>query len=141
MSSSGTYRPPTLQTNESSTNTDTAPNPPDLLSDDPISMPGAPAPPPAGSPHSTTSGSPRQRYHAVSNESESSEDSNHVAASNARAANNAEEDTGMSLTELLYGTSSYHAIAKPGEFCFWLCGVVLGNCMAPSMRNVLKPMP
>ena len=125
MSSGGTYRPPTLQTNESNTNT--APNPPDLLSDSPIMPTGttAPAPPPAGSPHSTTSGSPRQRYHAVSNESESSEDSNHGAASNARAANNAEEDTGMSLTELLYGTSSYHAIAKPGEFCFWLCRIML----------------
>ena len=124
MSSGGTYRPPTLQTNESNANTA---NPPDLLSDNPIMPTGttAPAPPPAGSPHSTTSGSPRQRYHAVSNESESSEDSNHGAASNARAANNAEEDTGMSLTELLYGTSSYHAIAKPGEFCFWLCRIML----------------
>lgn len=125
MSSSGTYRPPTLQTNESSTNaTNTAPNPPDLLSDDPIGMPGAPAPPPAGSPHSAASGSPRQRYHAVSNESESSEDSDRGAAATARAAttNDGEEDTGMSLTELLYGTSSYHAIAKPGEF---FCGGVV----------------
>ena len=127
MSSSGTYRPPTLQTNESSTNTGTAPNPPDLLSDDPISMPGAPAPPPAGSPHSAASGSPRQRYHAVSNESESSEDSDRGAAATARDATNNgdEEDTGMSLTELLYGTSSYHAIAKPGEFFWGRCCAVL----------------
>lgn len=85
-------------------------------------MPGAPAtapapPPPAGSPHSTASGSPRQRYHAVSNESESSgDDSDHGAAPNTSGANGDEEDTGMSLTELMYGTSSYHAIAKPGEF-------------------------
>ena len=124
MSSGVTYRPPTL----TSTN-DASQGPPDLLSD-PI-MPSSPAPP-AGSPHSSASGSPRQRYHAVSNESESSGDSDHgndtaASAAVANGAQNnrgaaagagggeAEEDAGMSLTELLYGTSSYHAIAKPGE--------------------------
>ena len=122
MSSSGTYRPPTLQTNESSTKSNTNTSPPDLLSESIMPTAAtttAPAPPPtsAGSPHSTASGSPRQRYHAVSNESESSgDDSDHGAAPNTPGANSDEEDTGMSLTELLYGTSSYHAIAKPGEF-------------------------
>ena len=137
MSSGGTYLPPTL----TSTN-DTSQGPPDLLSD-PI-MPSSPAPL-AGSPHSSASGSPRQRYHTVSNESESSGDSDHgndVAAASAAVANGAhnnrgaaagagggeaEEDAGMSLSELMYGTSSYHAIAKPGELVAavlcWRCGM------------------
>eukprot|EP00561_Arcocellulus_cornucervis_P014180 CAMPEP_0185801542 /NCGR_PEP_ID=MMETSP1322-20130828/1485_1 /TAXON_ID=265543 /ORGANISM="Minutocellus polymorphus, Strain RCC2270" /LENGTH=624 /DNA_ID=CAMNT_0028497241 /DNA_START=43 /DNA_END=1917 /DNA_ORIENTATION=+ len=123
MSSGGTYLPPTL----TSTN-DTSQGPPDLLSDP--NMPSSPAPL-AGSPHSSASGSPRQRYHTVSNESESSGDSDHgndAAAASAAVANGAqnnrgaaagagggeaEEDAGMSLSELMYGTSSYHAIAKP----------------------------
>ena len=125
MSSGGTYLPPTL----TSTN-DTSQGPPDLLSDP--NMPSSPAPL-AGSPHSSASGSPRQRYHTVSNESESSGDSDHgndAAEASAAVANGAqnnrgaaagagggeaEEDAGMSLSELMYGTSSYHAIAKPGE--------------------------
>jgi hypothetical protein len=40
----------------------------------------------------------------------------------------------MSLTELLYGTSSYHAIAKPGEFFLLaLCRVGIGfhEALAP----------
>jgi len=134
MSSDGTYRPPTLPTNANAT---TDATPPDLLSDPIMTQPAAP---PASSPHSSASGSPRQRYHAVSNESESSDESDHggnaatttaaaadrhaaaaAAASvggiltnrGAAAGGGEEEDAGMSLSELLYGTASYHAVAKP----------------------------
>mmetsp|Transcript_36400 Transcript_36400/g.79242 ORF Transcript_36400/g.79242 Transcript_36400/m.79242 type:complete len:680 (+) Transcript_36400:57-2096(+) len=138
-STGGSYLPPTLYpaaSTSTNTNTNTSTNTTSTGKMPSSSSPAAPPPPLVGN------GSGSSDYQAVSRESLSSNGSSASAGAAAAAAAAAaaptvglntgtsndggggpggegaaaadgEQDSGMSLTELLYGTSSYHAVAKP----------------------------